>query len=195
MAIAVNKLSPHLGGEITDLDLAKPLDAELTAEVRQVLLRAEGSIEMAVTAPSASNKQPWRFFVTDDRSIIDRMAEEVQQAVDRIEIVKPPQHRPFYEDAERADQNGHDDESGPEIDVQILDADPHSQIGVENERQERAGHVEGAVSEIDHVEEAEDHRQSEAEHGVENAVVQPEHGLRQYEIQHGGPLLTRSNNG
>ena len=42
MAIAVNKLSPHLGGEITDLDLAKPLDAELTAEIRKVLLRAEG---------------------------------------------------------------------------------------------------------------------------------------------------------
>lgn len=50
MAIAVNKRSPHLGGEITDLDVAKPLDAELTVEIRQVLLRAEGSIEMAVTA-------------------------------------------------------------------------------------------------------------------------------------------------
>ena len=50
MAIAVNKLSPHLGSEINDLDLAKPLDAELTVEIRQVLLRAEGSTEMAVTA-------------------------------------------------------------------------------------------------------------------------------------------------
>ena len=49
MAIAVNKLSPHLGGKITDLDLAKPLDAELTPEIRRVLLCAEGSIEMAVT--------------------------------------------------------------------------------------------------------------------------------------------------
>ena len=46
--------------------------------------QVEELIEMAVTAPSASNKQPWRFFVTDERSIIDRMAEEVQQAVDRI---------------------------------------------------------------------------------------------------------------
>ena len=50
MAIAVNKRSPHLGGEITDLDQAKLLDAELTAEIRQVSFRAEGSIEMAVTA-------------------------------------------------------------------------------------------------------------------------------------------------
>ena len=50
MAIAVNKLSPHLEGKITNLDLAKPLDAELTPEVRRVLLCAEGSIEMAVTA-------------------------------------------------------------------------------------------------------------------------------------------------
>ena len=50
MTIAVNKLSPHLGGKITDLDLAKPLDAELTPEICRVLLCAEGSIEMAVTA-------------------------------------------------------------------------------------------------------------------------------------------------
>ena len=44
----------------------------------------EELIEMAVTAPSASNKQPWRFFVTDDRFTIDRMAQAVCTAVERL---------------------------------------------------------------------------------------------------------------
>jgi nitroreductase len=44
----------------------------------------EKLIEMAVTAPSASNKQPWRFFITEDRTAIDNMAQAVQAAVDRI---------------------------------------------------------------------------------------------------------------
>jgi len=46
--------------------------------------RIESLIELAVTAPSASNKQPWRFFATDNRQTIERMAEAVQEAVDRI---------------------------------------------------------------------------------------------------------------
>lgn len=44
----------------------------------------EKLIEVASCAPSASNKQPWRFFVVDDRAVIGRMADVVQQAVDRI---------------------------------------------------------------------------------------------------------------
>jgi nitroreductase len=55
-------------------------------------------IEMAITAPSASNKQPWRFFVTDDRSTIDKMAEAVSGAVDQIVAHIEPQ----YIDAFRA---------------------------------------------------------------------------------------------
>jgi nitroreductase len=41
-------------------------------------------IELASTAPSASNKQPWRFFVADDGALIARMAAKVQEAIDRI---------------------------------------------------------------------------------------------------------------
>ena len=41
-------------------------------------------IEAAVLAPSASNKQPWRFFITDDAAVIERMAQAVQSAVERI---------------------------------------------------------------------------------------------------------------
>ena len=44
----------------------------------------EELIAMAVTAPSASNKQPWRFFVTDERETIDQMASAVEAAVERI---------------------------------------------------------------------------------------------------------------
>jgi len=44
----------------------------------------EKLIEVAVCAPSASNKQPWRFFIADDPATIGRMAQAVQQAVERI---------------------------------------------------------------------------------------------------------------
>ncbi len=41
-------------------------------------------IEAAITAPSASNKQPWRFYVIRNAVLIKAMADAVQQAVDRI---------------------------------------------------------------------------------------------------------------
>ena len=44
----------------------------------------EKLLELAVCAPSASNKQPWRFFVVDDGATIARMAEAVGKAVARI---------------------------------------------------------------------------------------------------------------
>lgn len=46
---------------------------------REVLTRL---IEAAIQAPSASNKQPWRFFMVDDRALIDALADAVQKAVD-----------------------------------------------------------------------------------------------------------------
>jgi nitroreductase len=44
----------------------------------------EKLLEMAVCAPSASNKQPWRFFVVDGPATIRRMAGAVEEAVERI---------------------------------------------------------------------------------------------------------------
>ena len=44
----------------------------------------EQLLSVASLAPSASNKQPWRFFACDDRATIDRMAAAVQESVDRI---------------------------------------------------------------------------------------------------------------
>lgn len=41
-------------------------------------------VETATLAPSASNKQPWRFFIADDAGLIGRLAGAVQNAVDGI---------------------------------------------------------------------------------------------------------------
>ena len=51
----------------------------------------ERVIQSAVTAPSASNKQPWRFVVVTRRSTIDAMAAAVQAAVDRIALAIEPE--------------------------------------------------------------------------------------------------------
>jgi nitroreductase len=54
--------------------------------------RIEELIEMAITAPSASNKQPWRFFITDDRITIDRMATAVSESLHEIVNHIEPQY-------------------------------------------------------------------------------------------------------
>ena len=41
----------------------------------------EALIEVATTAPSASNKQPWRFLVVTNRAVIERLAAAVREAV------------------------------------------------------------------------------------------------------------------
>lgn len=46
---------------------------------REILTRL---IEAATFAPSASNKQPWRFFMVDDQALIRALADAVQKAVD-----------------------------------------------------------------------------------------------------------------
>jgi nitroreductase len=44
----------------------------------------EKLLEAAIAAPSASNKQPWRFLVVTSGALIARLAAEVRTAVDRI---------------------------------------------------------------------------------------------------------------
>lgn len=51
----------------------------------------ERLLEGAVQAPSASNKQPWRFLVVQDRARIDAMAAAVRREVDHIARHVPAQ--------------------------------------------------------------------------------------------------------
>jgi len=58
----------------------------------------EQLIAAAVTAPSASNKQPWRFLVITNPDLKNRMASAVRAAVDRVAAHIEPQ----FENAFRA---------------------------------------------------------------------------------------------
>jgi len=51
----------------------------------------ESVLESAVTAPSASNKQPWRFLVVRNAGTIARMAAAVRAAVERIAAAVEPE--------------------------------------------------------------------------------------------------------
>ena len=51
----------------------------------------ERLIEAAVTAPSAGNKQPWRFFVVENAALIRQLADAAAAAVDRIARHVEPQ--------------------------------------------------------------------------------------------------------
>lgn len=62
---------------------------------REVLERL---VEAAVTAPSASNKQPWRFVLVTERARLDALAAAVRDAVARI----TPHVEPAAVDAFRA---------------------------------------------------------------------------------------------
>lgn len=44
----------------------------------------EALVEAAITAPSASNKQPWRFFIASDPARIGAMATAVQARLDQL---------------------------------------------------------------------------------------------------------------
>jgi nitroreductase len=55
----------------------------------------EALVEAAITAPSASNKQPWRFFIASDPARINAMAAAEQARLDEI--------LPLLEDGARAE--------------------------------------------------------------------------------------------
>jgi nitroreductase len=53
-------------------------------------------IEAAITAPSASNKQPWRFLVVEDRARITRMADAVREATRLVSAHIPESSQPSF---------------------------------------------------------------------------------------------------
>jgi len=56
----------------------------------------EQLFEAAVTAPSASNRQPWRFFVVESKPKIAAMAAAVRAAVERIAAHVEPASEPAF---------------------------------------------------------------------------------------------------
>ncbi len=64
-------------------------------EVPRALL--ERLFAAAVTAPSASNKQPWRFFVVRDAAKITKLAAAVREATAHIAEHVPPESRAAFE--------------------------------------------------------------------------------------------------
>jgi nitroreductase len=56
----------------------------------------EQIIQSAITAPSASNRQPWRFVIVTSRSTIDALATAVQTAVDRIALAIEPEFQAAF---------------------------------------------------------------------------------------------------
>jgi nitroreductase len=56
----------------------------------------ERLIEAAILAPSASNKQPWRFFIVVDRGAIHRMADAVREAVVDVKNHIPPESQAAF---------------------------------------------------------------------------------------------------
>jgi nitroreductase len=58
-------------------------------------------VEAAGLAPSAANKQPWRFLVVRDRSVIETAAREVEAEVSVLEPLVATEFRPEFESYER----------------------------------------------------------------------------------------------
>lgn len=56
----------------------------------------ERLLEAAVTAPSASNHQPWRFLVVTDRAVIGRLAAAVRGAVGEVAAHVEPAWQPAF---------------------------------------------------------------------------------------------------
>jgi nitroreductase len=65
--------------------------SELPSEAMLMRLLAAAS-----SAPSASNKQPWRFFVVQQRAAIDAMAEAVRESIDEVAAHVLPESEPAF---------------------------------------------------------------------------------------------------
>lgn len=58
----------------------------------------ERLVAAAVTAPSASNKQPWRFLAVTRRALIEELARAVERAVERIAVHVAPGYEAAFRD-------------------------------------------------------------------------------------------------
>lgn len=61
----------------------------------------EDIIAQAVKAPSASNRQPWRFFIAESRSTIEGLARDVEEVVqETADFIRPEERDSFLKYAE-----------------------------------------------------------------------------------------------
>ena len=100
-----------------------------------------------------------------------REAEREQQTVEVIELVDPAQHRALDDHTEHADDQRSKNQHHPVVDAEVVHGHPGEQ---------RPKHEQRAVREVDHVEQAEDHGQTQTEDRVERAIDQPQKELAQH---------------
>jgi hypothetical protein len=90
-----------------------------------------------------------------------------------VEILQRLQHQPLHDEAKERDHHRGDQQRAPIRDAEMIKENPGGEC---------AEHVLGAVGEVHHVHQAEDDRQSHAEHGVERAVDQADQELPEQEL-------------
>ena len=110
-----------------------------------------------------------------------RQAESQQQAVQRIEPVQPLEKSALDDHAQHAHDERRQDQRDPVVDAELVQHDPGG---------EGAQHVQRAVREVHDVQQAEDHGQPQAEHGVERAVDQAQHELARERPGWGMPKIS-----
>jgi len=103
-----------------------------------------------------------------------RQSEREQQSVQMIELVQPRQHRALDQHADRADDDGREEQRPPV---------PYPGFVQQEPRAERAHHVLRTVREIDDVQQPEDHRETQRQHRVERAVDEPDQQLAEECLQ------------
>ena len=106
--------------------------------------------------------------------MIERQAEREQQAVEMIEVIEARDEQPLDDDAGEADDDRRQHQRAPIRNAEIVEQHP---------RAERAHHVLGAVREVDHVHEPEDHRQPQRQQRVERAVDQAQQQLAEQRLR------------
>ena len=80
---------------IDDVMRARRSVRRFTAEVPDRAL-IERALAAATSAPSASNKQPWRFLVVTNRERVARAGAAVREAVERVSRHVPPALQPAF---------------------------------------------------------------------------------------------------
>ncbi len=125
---------------------------------------------------NARKPQPSQKLRTAERHEQGREYADEDEAPRLVAHVQLRNEVALHQHAERADEDRGDDKRGPVADGDIRIVE--QEIGGE-----RAHHILRAVGEIDDVEQAEDHREAEAQHGVERAVDEAEEQLAEQRLR------------